>query len=102
MEAYDAQQFEIEKGKFLEICRDVDLKREVMKGLVKDLDLLVSLRADEEALQEQSNLENLIQRYKSLVPMIEVTMIRTETQSRCYTYREETRRVSSKFSFRTD
>ena len=65
-----------------------------MKQLVQMLDTLVSRRADEESLSEQTRLEQLIKRYKKLVPEIEVVMIKTETQSRCYTYIEETKRVS--------
>jgi len=71
----------------------VDCKRDDMKKLVQMLDLLVSRRADEESLEEQNILEKLIKRYKSLVPAIEVSMIKTETHSRCYTYIEETKRV---------
>lgn len=94
VDPYTPQEFENEKSKFLSICRDVDLKREDMKSLVKGLDSLVSIRADGATLAEQGALEELIRRYKSLVPLIEVSMIRTETQSRSYTYREDIQRVS--------
>lgn len=64
-----------------------------MKQLVQMLDSLVSRRADEEALKEQDALEQLITRYKNMVPTIELTMVKTEVHSRCYSYREEVQRV---------
>jgi len=66
-----------------------------MKQLVQMLDSLVSRRADDEALQEQDLLEQLITRYKNLVPTIELTMVRTEVHSRCYNYKEETQKVQT-------
>lgn len=46
-----------------------------------------------EAHEEQVKLENLIARYKNLIPTIEITMIKTETYTRCYTYRREVHEV---------
>jgi nesprin-1 len=64
-----------------------------MKQLVQMLDSLVSRRADDEALREQDLLEQLITRYKNMVPTIEMTMVKTEVHSRCYTYRTDTQKV---------
>jgi len=64
-----------------------------MKQLVQMLDSLVARRADEASLKEQDRLEKLITRYKNLVPAIEITMIKTETYTRCYTFKEEIYRV---------
>jgi nesprin-1 len=38
---------------------------------------------------EQNKLEKLIARYKVLIPSIEITMIKTEVFSKCYTYRQD-------------
>lgn len=92
-EVNDPIQFEQEKAKFVAICRDVDRRREDMKKLVQMLDSLVSRRADEDALKEQDALEQLITRYKNMVPTIELTMVKTEVHSRCYSYVEEVQRV---------
>ncbi|ODN01313.1 Nesprin-1 [Orchesella cincta] len=92
-EVGDPKEFELEKAKFVAICRDVDRRREDMKKLVQMLDSLVSRRADEEALKEQDSLEQLITRYKNMVPTIEITMVKTEVHSRCYAYRDEAQRV---------
>lgn len=64
-----------------------------MKWLVQTLDMLSSHCTEQEALLEQSKLENLITRYKNLIPTIEITMVKTETYSRCYTYRREVHEV---------
>lgn len=87
---------------FQGICREVDQKRDDMKRLVQMLDVLISksgVTSEEKYLEEQDKLESLISRYKNLVPTIEITMVKTEITSRCYTYREETERVS--FHFKT-
>lgn len=64
-----------------------------MKWLVQVLDSLVSHRSDEESFKEQKKLEELISRYKNLIPTIEMTMIKTDVYSKCYTYRKEVREV---------
>jgi nesprin-1 len=64
-----------------------------MKWLVQTLDSLTSNRSDQEATTEQRKLEQLITRYKNLIPTIEITMTKTDIYSRSYTYRKEVREV---------
>lgn len=64
-----------------------------MKWLVQTLDSLTSNRSDHEALSEQNRLEQLITRYKNLIPTIEITMTKTDIYSKSYTYRKEVREV---------
>lgn len=64
-----------------------------MKWLVQTLDMLSSHSPEQEAVAEQKKLESLIMRYKNLIPTIEVTMVKTEVYSKCYTYRKEVREV---------
>lgn len=78
------------------ICCEVDAKREDMKWLVQTLDSLVSHCSDKESLAEQKKLEQLIARYKVLIPTIELTMVKTDVQYKCYTYRKEVREVCNK------
>ena len=53
-----------------------------MKWLVQKLDQLVSHRADDSGLSEQKRLEGLIMRYKSMMPVIEVTMLKIEVHTK--------------------
>ncbi|CAG9579065.1 unnamed protein product [Danaus chrysippus] len=92
-EVDSAEAFEREKTIFQNICREADRKREDMKWLVQTLDMLSNHCSDAEAQEEQLRLENLIARYKNLIPTIEITMIKTETYTRCYTYRREVHEV---------
>nr|XP_034172930.1 nesprin-1 isoform X14 [Osmia lignaria] len=87
------EEFETEKTIFQKICREADSKREEMKWLVQTLDSLTSNRSDHEALSEQNRLEQLITRYKNLIPTIEITMTKTDIYSKSYTYRKEVREV---------
>lgn len=64
-----------------------------MKWLVQTLDALISNRLDHEAIAEQKKLEQLIIRYKNLIPTIEITMTKTDIYSKSYTYRKEVREV---------
>lgn len=64
-----------------------------MKWLVQTLDNLTLNRSDREALTAQQNLEQLITRYKNLIPTIEITMTKTDIYSKSYTYRKEVREV---------
>lgn len=75
------------------ICQEADSKRENMKWLVKTLDSLLPYATEPESVEEQQKLEALIARYKNLIPTIEVTMVRTEVFSKCYTYRREVREI---------
>ncbi|XP_076280585.1 muscle-specific protein 300 kDa [Lasioglossum baleicum] len=96
------EEFETEKTIFqihlvtvtiTKICREADSKREEMKWLVQTLDSLTSNRSDHEALSEQNRLEQLITRYKNLIPTIEITMTKTDIYSKSYTFRKEVREV---------
>lgn len=64
-----------------------------MKWLVQTLDSLSSHCPELQGQEEQQKLEALITRYKNLIPTIEVTMVKTEVYSKCYTYRKEVREV---------
>lgn len=75
------------------VCQEADNQREAMKWLVKTLDNLTSNRSDHEAITEQKHLEQLITRYKNLIPTIEITMTKTEIYSKSYTYLTEVREV---------
>ncbi|KAL5279677.1 hypothetical protein ACFFRR_003964 [Megaselia abdita] len=92
-EVNSMEEFEKEKIVFQKICQEADHKREDMKWLVKTLDSLLSYATEEEANAEQKKLEDLIARYKNLIPTIEVTMVKTEVFSKCYTYRREVHEV---------
>ena len=48
-------------------------------------------RADDSGLSEQKRLEGLIVRYKSMMPVIEVTMLRIEVYTRGFAYKEQGR-----------
>lgn len=60
-----------------------------MKWLLKTLDYLVSHAPEDVVHSEQKKLEDLVARYKALIPSIEITMIKTEVFSKCYTYRQD-------------
>lgn len=60
-----------------------------MKWLLKTLDYLVSHAPEDVVHAEQKKLEELVARYKVLIPTIEITMIKTEVFSKCYTYRQD-------------
>ncbi|KAJ8930094.1 hypothetical protein NQ314_017138, partial [Rhamnusium bicolor] len=87
------EEFEREKAVFQNICKEADSKREDMKWLVQTLDSLTSHCPENQAILEQKNLEALIIRYKNLIPSLEITMVKTDTLSKCYTYRREVREV---------
>ncbi|KAG5889994.1 hypothetical protein JTB14_035906 [Gonioctena quinquepunctata] len=87
------EEFEKEKAVFQNICKEADSKRDDMKWLVQTLDSLTSHCPELEAISEQKNLEALIIRYKNLIPSLEITMVKTDTLSKCYTYRREVREI---------
>ncbi|KAK2588097.1 hypothetical protein KPH14_004158 [Odynerus spinipes] len=87
------EEFEKEKVIFQKICKEADNQREEMKWLVQTLDALTSNRLDHEAISEQKKLEQLISRYKNLIPTIEITMTKTDIYSKSYTYRNQVREV---------
>ena len=67
-----------------------------MKWLVQVLDSLISHKTDQESLDEQHRLEALITRYKALIPNIELTLVRTDLHSKCYTFRDHAHDVSNR------
>lgn len=69
----------------------MDGKREEMKWLVQTLDALSSHAPD--SAEEQQKLQQLITRYKNLIPTIEMTVTRTELYTKCYTYKKEVKEV---------
>ena len=83
------EEFERAKGASQELCQDVDGRREDMKWLVQKLDQLVSHRADDSGLTEQKRLEGLIMRYKSMMPVIEVTMLKIEVYTKGFAYKDQ-------------
>ncbi|XP_062549338.1 muscle-specific protein 300 kDa isoform X2 [Armigeres subalbatus] len=87
------EQFEQEKITFQNICFEADARREDMKWLVKTLDFLLNHANEEQAATEQEKIEKLITRYKTLIPTIETTMVKTEIFAKCYTYRHETEEI---------
>ncbi|KAF7272974.1 hypothetical protein GWI33_014281 [Rhynchophorus ferrugineus] len=87
------EEFDREIAAFKAICQEADQKREDMKWLVQTLDYLVSHSPEDQAISEQKTLENLIMRYKNLIPSLEITMTKTETMSKCYSYRREVRQI---------
>jgi hypothetical protein len=76
------------------ICHEVESKREEMKRLVQILDGLLVYANESQALQEQTQLETLISRYRLLVPSIETTITRSDVWSRAYNFKTESEEVS--------
>ena len=87
----DTDTFDTEKEEFQVLCKDVDARREDMKWLVQKLDQLVAHRADDSGLSKQKRLEGLLQRYKSLMPVIEKTRGQIDTYSRSHALCKEIR-----------
>ncbi|KFM65655.1 Nesprin-1, partial [Stegodyphus mimosarum] len=88
-EISSSTEFETVKTKFLDLCQNVDSKREDVKWLVRKLDSLLSHISKEDSVAEQKKLDSLLSRYKSLLPEIETTIVVTETITKCFIYREE-------------
>ena len=55
--------------------------------------LISTSRADSDGLSEQKRLEGLITRYKSMIPVIETTMVKIEVYSKSYQFRAEIQEV---------
>lgn len=71
------------------MCQTVDSRREDVKWLVRKLDNLLAHIPEDEGAAEQKKLDNLLARYKSLLPEIDTTIMITETITKCFVYREE-------------
>ena len=70
-------------------------------GMVYDINLFlvttfisIICRADSDGLSEQKRLEGLITRYKSMIPMIESTMMKIDLYSKSYSFRDEIQKVN--------
>lgn len=81
-----------------DICQNIDNKSDEIKWLVQTLDMLAPFYPND-APQEQEKLDKLLLRYKSLLPTIEVTITRTDTFSKCYSYKKQVIEVSSVHSY---
>ena len=69
-------------------------------GMVYDINLFlvttlisITCRADSDGLSEQKGLEGPITRYKSMIPMIESTMMKIDLYSKSYSFRDEIQKV---------
>lgn len=79
-----------------QICQNVDENRTYIKWLVQKHDML-SPYYPKISAAEHEKLQALMERYKSLLPVIETTITRTESISRCYLYKKEVIEVSQLF-----
>lgn len=62
--------------------------------MVQVLDSLLPYVSEEHKLAEQTNLEELINRYKHLIPTIDMTITKTEMYTKCFIYKKEVTEVS--------
>lgn len=65
-----------------------------MKWMVQVLESLLPYIPEEEQKVEQKNLEELIGRYKHLIPTIDMTITKTEMYTKCFVYKKEVTEVS--------
>lgn len=65
-----------------------------MKWMVQVLESLLPYIPEEEQNVEQKNLEELIGRYKHLIPTIDMTITKTEMYTKCFVYKKEVTEVS--------
>lgn len=65
-----------------------------MKWMVQVLDSLLPYVSEEQQNVEQRNLEELIARYKHLIPTIDMTITKTEMYTKCIVYKKEVSEVS--------
>lgn len=65
-----------------------------MKWMVQVLDSLLPYVSEEEQKVEQKNLEELIGRYKHLIPTIDMTITKTEMFTKCFIYKKEVTEVN--------
>lgn len=64
-----------------------------MKWMVQVLDSLLPYVSEEQQQIEQNNLEELIGRYKHLIPTIDLTITKTEMYTKCFLYKKEVTEV---------
>jgi len=65
-----------------------------MKWMVQILDSLLPYVSENQQQIEQKNLEELIVRYKHLIPTIDMTITKTEMYTKCFIYKKEVTEVS--------
>lgn len=65
-----------------------------MKWMVQILDSLLPYISVQQQHIEQKNLEDLIGRYKHLIPTIDMTITKTEMYTKCIIYKKEVSEVS--------
>lgn len=65
-----------------------------MKWMVQILDSILPFVPKELQQMEQTNLEELISRYKHLIPNIDMTITKTELYTKCFVYKKEVIEVS--------
>lgn len=65
-----------------------------MKWMVQILDSLLPYVSEEKQQIEQKDLEQLIGRYKHLIPSIDMTITKTEMYTKCIIYKKEVTEVS--------
>lgn len=65
-----------------------------MKWMVQVLDCLLPYVSEEKQQSEQIDLEQLIGRYKYLIPTIDMTITKTEMYTKCIIYKKEVTEVS--------
>ncbi len=73
---------------FQSIVKNIDQHRDDAKWLVKSLDELLGTVAEQEGQLEQQRLEGVLERYRTLMPAIEITTTKSSIVVRCYEYRE--------------
>ena len=71
------------------MVRNIDQHREDAKWLVHTLDDLTAGLSDQEAASEQHRLDPILERYKQLMPAIEITTTRSSIVVRCHDYKDE-------------
>lgn len=69
--------------------RNIDKHREDAKWLVTTLDELTVGLPDDEAAREQDTLDPILERYKQLMPAIEITTTTSTMVVRCHDYKDE-------------
>ena len=70
------------------MVKNIDKHREDAKWLVKTLDELLTNTPEEEAQLEQKRLDVALDRYKALMPAVEITATRSSIVVKCHDYKD--------------
>ena len=73
---------------FQQVVKNIDKHREDAKWLVKTLDELIANTPEQEAKTEQAKLDAALDRYKALMPSIEITTTRSSIVVKCHDYKD--------------